>query len=379
MDSIKSGTALANPLTSQLSGVNANITTLLSSPVQAIRDLATSMQNSINAASKAAADVASSLQTRLPLMKAADSISAKINLTQSLSAPTGPGAAFSAVFGPVTDAKNQLTSLQNSLTPAAMAKLTSGDTSLVSGLTSQASTMQSTVSSSVGNATSSATSAIGDLKAYAFAKFCSMPQPPHVQDVINSCSSIQINKELAAQGTQTAAKIYSQVPDQSAVLTSQSQPAPSKSVLETTDSSLGNLDRVGRVNANLAKIGYPGSTALFDFEKAYFDYVDPLSDAAIQEKKALNAKAEQCVAWKNANYPDYAAVKQAAKDNPNDTAAQQKYQQYKSDFETRGGTNDFDAMAATYNTHRAEVLRLKAQFNAWLANDFADAKAGPPW
>jgi hypothetical protein len=365
MDAIKSGAGLSNPVTSLTSSLTTSINTLLASATPAIVTYAQSLQAAVTAASTAAQNVVSSLPTKLPLMKAADNITAKMAASQGQEVAPGGGAAFNNAFAPVTAAKTNLTSLQNGLSPTVMSRLQAGNTSDLEGLNTGVTSANTSVSSSVTAASAGITDSINSLKAFSFAKFLSMGQPPHVQAVINNAGVSKPSYEEAKADVVSANAISpTVVTDKPA----QNIPTP----------SLGTRPRFSITTAddNLAKIG---QTDFVTFKDAYFNYANGLSSQVAAKYDEVQISIKATTDWKTANIPNSAAIKQAAESNPSDAAAQAAYQSAKTTYESSSEYIASKAKIDDYTISRNNILRLRTQWAKWVSENFVNATAGPTW
>jgi hypothetical protein len=316
------------------------------------------------------------------MMKAADVLQNKLNASQgTLPTPGVGGASFTSAFAPLIDAQTHLGNIQSALSPSVLASLQSGDTTHLATVTGAVSTASTGISTSAAGSTAGVADSISTLKSYSFAKFSSMPQPAHVQNIVNSIMPTPVKYESAladARATQITSP-----PDPPPRLPApilpnnlDSQPAP------LAAQTLTHSSYTDTCNANCLALGYTGGyfgQPHLQFKDAYITYTQGLSDACAATKGTLDAQINTCSAWRSANIPDYLTIKSAATANPNDPVAVAAYNSAKGRFETEGGYTAVAAAQATYTAARNNVIRLRDQLDKWILAAYAGATAGPTW
>ena len=367
VDALKSGSGILNPISSQASELSSKINQLINSSTPSIAAYAASLQSTLNSGSNAVNSLVSSIQTKLPLMNAVERVENSLLSSQGATGLVGPSASFTATFAPISNSASQLSSVAAGLTPTAMSNLLSGVTTNLSTLNSQASEAASSISASVASSTAGFSEGISLLKAFSFAKFISMNHAPHIQNVINSVTNSRPNPEVALLDSR-AAKVMSPpttpsyLPPSTPVVTSTEVPAP----IVTQSSAAQNIQALGYTDYQ-------------HFKQVYTDYANSLSAPIQASLPSVNAGIENAAAWRKTNIPDYEAVKQTALSNPNDSAAQAAYEVNKQRYRTEGGFDNAIAAKEAYDSGRANIIRLRDQWDSWVRTNFSTAFAGPPW
>lgn len=368
-NTLKSGGGIVSPISSSASDLTSQLSSLLTSADPTIVALANSMQSTITSANSAVSAILSSITTSLPLLKAADNLTAKLAASQGTPLPLGPTSSFTDAFGPLTVTGTQLGSIQSALTPTILAELQAGNTTNLASVSGAVTSASSSIDSSVTSSNAGMSDGINTVKSFAFAKFSSMQHPPHVQAVLDqvvpSSNKVPYENSLAdATLVKTAAPTVgvSRIPASPDASTTETQPH--------TDMSLWN--------ANAQRIGYTGTYPFYDFKDEYFNYADGLSKAVQDTYQPLVDATAACTTWRDANYPNYAALKQAAIDNPSNSQAQSDYAAAKQAC-IDGGCSDYNTKKAAYDAGRNNIIRLRSQFNAWCRNNFNDIVPGPTW
>lgn len=374
-NSLKSGMAIANPIASLTGSLGTAVNSLTSSPVPAIASFATSLQSTISSATSAVTSITGSIMTKLPMMKAADGLQNKLNATQGvLPTPGVGGASFNNAFAPLTDAQTHLGNIQTTLSPSVLASLQAGDTTHLTSCTDAVSTASTGISTSASNSTAGIADSISTLKSYSFAKFTSMPQPAHVQNVVNGILPSKVNYESAladSRATQVTSPPDPPPRMPAPVLPNKVDSVPTVSTVTSNPHDYPNACR-----ANCAAIGYTGIDGPLNFRNDYTSYVNGLSDAVVTQGNTLTAQIQVCATWRDANIPNYATLKAAALANPSDTAAVAAYNNAKNSIP---GYSDVVTATASYTTARNNILRLRDQLNTWILAAYVGATPGPTW
>ena len=370
---IKSGSAIKNPaseaiasMTSTLNTVKAGVSGALAT-VTAIEPMATNLQAQAARVAKNVLD----LQTKLPLAKAMDALSDRSKIMQGiLPASTGGGAVKSLISG-ISGVSSRIASMTESLSGGLQAAAAGGQsavTAAMGGLTGSMDQHLAEVEGAMTAATATMTESVANLKAYAFAKFCAMPQPAHIRALLDqvvppasvpSMISVRLDEAMCHAVVQ---KRYTEAyAPSSPTRFSVEEPAAPAPVTNSSDTE------AGLINGELF-IDFKGRFT------AYCEAQTSLQEAKLAAWKPLN---EAAIKKRDAISVDYLKVKQAAL--AGDEAAKA---QYAENLNYVTLSPEYIAARDAYVEWvdaKANVERLTQLWTTWALGGFKHVPPGPPW
>ena len=251
----------------------------------------------------------SNIQSKLPLMAAADKVEKMLKAAQGIVPAGGAGSALTSIMAPMTAISSHLSDMHTTLVAHA-SNLTSSvpadATAAIAAVNGASATASANIASSFAGSSSAMSDAMSNVKSFAMAKYVSLPQPPQIAAI--------------------TAQVYAAPPDLSMIkmdIAAGNTTIPTSPPDITTPLSFGGI--------NPAPSPAPSSDAptpttvcsgTFDaFKNSYFAHLQSVAASCKAYQDAYENYLEEMNTWERANFsnPSYSDLQDAAL-NTNDPA-----------------------------------------------------------